>query len=222
MNPATSHFKMNLFSVPADPDNEGNLHSPPADEGIGTLEFIVSTCKRWEDYESTYLEGPNPGWDQCVNMAREIYDHGLLPPEDQFYFTHLDFYFRSILVDTVGSESIRITAISDLDDALFSPRILACRAPFWLWEDIEDIDERDVYEALRVAQDVCLKEIKAIFEEEVGPGFCRYPYLEEYILLRRLFHILQFGLGYSHYFVELEATLVLYKRFLAGSDGSNE
>lgn len=207
----TSQFEMNLLPVPADPDNEGNSNSPPADQGSGTLDFIISTCKRWKDYEATYLQEPNPEWDQCTNMAQEMYDHGLLPHEDQFHFTHLDLYPRNILINIADSESIEITGILDWDDALFAPRFMACRAPFWLWEGEEEVDEGDEYEALKAPQDADLEELKALFEETAGPEFCKYAYGEEYILLRRMFHILRFGLGYSHHFPEIEYILARWQ-----------
>jgi hypothetical protein len=38
-----------------------------------------------------------------------------------------------------------------------------------------------------------------------------YAYQEEYILLRRMFVILQMGLGYSHLYTELDAILDRWK-----------
>jgi hypothetical protein len=69
------------------------------------------------------------------------------------------------------------------------------------------LDEADEYEGLKEPQEPWLQEIKALFETLIGYDFLEYAYKEEYILLRRMFVILQIGLGYSHLSKELDAIL---------------
>lgn len=70
------------------------------------------------------------------------------------------------------------------------------------------MDEADEYEGLKEPQTPELQEIKALFETLVGHDFLEYAYKQEYIQLRRMFVILQVGLGYSHFYKELMRSLV--------------
>jgi hypothetical protein len=217
-NEKTSQYKMETLSVPPDPTNNHSSHSLLEHTPMDTLTFITTTCQRWKDHESTYLEHSNAEWDQCSNIAREMHSRGFLNATDQFHFAHMDLYPRNILVEVIDDSSIKITGVLDWDDALFVPKFVACRAPFWLWEGKETMDECDEYEALKEPQDPGMKEIKLLFESLVGNEFLIYAYREEYILLRRMFTILRLGLGYSHHFKEIEDILARWQEMSLGFD----
>ena len=71
----------------------------------------------------------------------------------------------------------------------------------------EELDEVDECEGLKEPQDHELQQIKALIETLVGQEFLEFAYREEYTILRRMFVILQIGLGYSHLYEELFAIL---------------
>jgi hypothetical protein len=111
-----------------------------------------------------------------MEMAYEMVDCGYLNISDRFHFTHLDLYPRNILVCVTGDSSVEVTRILDWDDALFAPKHMACRAPRWLWEGEEEMDETNGYEARKEPQTAELREIEALFETLVGDEFLKYAY----------------------------------------------
>lgn len=134
-------------------------------------------------------------------------DREYINRSERFHFTHMDLYPRNILVKATEDTSVEITGILDWNNAMFAPKYTACRALFWLWEGKDEMDETDEYEGLKEPRTPELQEIKVLFERLVGHDFLMYAYREEYSLLRRMFVVLQIGLGYSHPYNELEATL---------------
>lgn len=160
---ASSTFEMRSLAIPPDPDNDGKVHSLPVDETGDTLTFIKTTFQRWKDHEGTFLRKPRAEWDRCIEMAQEMAVRGLLRANERFHLTHVDLYPRNILVNITDDSSIEITGILDWDDALFAPKYVACRAPFWLWEGEEELDEADEYGGLKQPQTPELLEIKVLF-----------------------------------------------------------
>ncbi|KAF2132866.1 hypothetical protein P153DRAFT_414785 [Dothidotthia symphoricarpi CBS 119687] len=187
-------FRMEILSIPTEHDEDESptvlLAKPQT-----TLEFILDACQRWQDYEKSYLCKPRPFWDEFMAMAREMHKRDLIPDTDKFHFTHMDLYARNILVNVKDENSIEITGVLDWDDALYAPKYVACRAPFWLWEDEEGLDENCENEALRIPEETGSRELKELFEQIVGSDFLRYAYGPEYILLRRMFVQLQYGVS---------------------------
>ncbi|KAF3050255.1 hypothetical protein E8E11_003972 [Didymella keratinophila] len=198
----SSKLELRSLAIPLDPDNDGKVNSLPAHGTSDTHTFIKTTCQRWKDYESTFLRKPRAEWDRCMEMAQEMTDCGYLNVSERLHFTHMDLYPRNILINLTDDTSVEITGILDWDDALFAPKYMACE---------EEVDETDEYEGLKVPQTSDLQEVKALFESLFEQEFLKYAYREEYILLRHIFVILQMGLGYSHFYTELDAILDRWK-----------
>jgi hypothetical protein len=158
-----------------------------------TTQFLLSLSHRWRQYErSIYGHAQEDTWDRLVQIIKKLHELGFLPDEDKFHLCHMDFQARNILV-VLHKGNIKVTGVLDWDSAVFGPKFLSKRAPFFIW-DGECADEEDENNALVVPETAEEKEFKAIFEEMADEEFLRFAYQPEYIIARRIFHVLNRGI----------------------------
>jgi aminoglycoside phosphotransferase (APT) family kinase protein len=188
--------KLETLPVPAitiDPEPSAKPKTSPA-EPQTTKDFLIGQCERWREYEQVlYDESNDDIWDGFIQVINKIDELGFLPIEDKFHFCHLDLQPRNVLVEVNGDE-VDITGLLDWDSAVFAPKFMAKRAPFWLWQNDEGEDNDEV-DALRVPELEEDAEFKKVFEETVDAEFLRYAYSQEYIFARRIFHVLHHGIS---------------------------
>lgn len=154
-------------------------------------------CKRWKDYEYTIdLDFTQDEiWDSFIEIINSLHETGFLPDDEAYHLYHQDLQTRNLLVDYVdGSVAANITGILDWDSAVFAPKFVSYRAPFFLWDN-KDSGEDDEDLALHVPEDPDSMAFKNIFENHADPEFLHYAYAPEFILARRMFHVLQRGIS---------------------------
>jgi hypothetical protein len=161
-----------------------------------TLEFLTGLCERWRDYEQAIFRKPHDHiWTGFINIFLKMHELGLLPDEEKFHLCHLDFQMRNILVEIKDSD-VEVTGVLDWDSALFGPKFMAKRAPFFMWQP-DDADDNEEQNAIATPQTLEEVECKKVFEQTVDAEFLRYAYGAEYIIARRIFHVLQRGIHSS-------------------------
>ena len=110
------------------------------------------------------------------------------------------------MVETGPDDYIRITGILDWDSALFAPKFVSCRPPWWLWQD--ELFPEDAMKSEKNANikpyDPELLEVKNIFEEIVGNEYNRFAYQPQYLLSRRLFDIALYGVHSNEDAIEVQ------------------
>jgi hypothetical protein len=94
---------------------------------------------------------------------------------------------------TPSPSTVCLTGILDWDSALFAPKFMSTRAPFFLWTD-EGVDELEEGDALLESSDAEVRDYKRVFETVVGEKFCEAAYRPEYIFARRLWRFLVGGI----------------------------
>jgi aminoglycoside phosphotransferase (APT) family kinase protein len=162
-----------------------------------TKDLMIEQCERWREYEEATDGYANDEiWDGFIRVINKLHALGFLPDEDPFHFCHLDFQARNILAEVKG-DGVTITGVLDWDSAVFAPKFMAKRAPFWVWQD-EDADELDETQATSGPLAEEETELKKVFEENVDTDFLRYAYSPEYIFARRIFRFLHEGILYYH------------------------
>lgn len=122
---------------------------------------------------------------------------------------HLDLAPRNIMVELETDESIRITGILDWDSAVFAPKFVSCRPPWWLWQDEKYpvdpmLDDTNADDEL---DDPELLEIKNLFEDTMGDSWYRCAYRTPFRLARRLFNIAIHGNNSNEMFSEIDDVL---------------
>jgi hypothetical protein len=146
---ASFKLEMQSLAILPDPDNDGKVHSLLIGGISDTYTLIETTYQRWKDYKSTFLRKPRAEWDCCSKMAQEMADCGYLNVSERFHVFPMDMPPRNILVNVTDDSSVEIIGILGWEDALSAPKYAACRAPFWLWEGEEEMDEANEYEGLK-------------------------------------------------------------------------
>jgi hypothetical protein len=160
-----------------------------------TLQFIYATCERWKELERRKGQY-RPWWDYLSMVAREWHFMGLLPDNEPFYLTHNELVPRHILV-VRNNISVDILVMKGWHHALYAPAYVTCRPPSWLWHGLAaSLPAHDLYEHFptkkpRSEQEL---EIKALFDQVMGKEYCRRAYGEAYVMLRRMFFWLQYGI----------------------------
>ncbi|KAF2252863.1 hypothetical protein BU26DRAFT_404320, partial [Trematosphaeria pertusa] len=190
--------KLDTFAIPQLGATNPKFQKPntaPSSQQT-TKEFLVSMCNRWKEYEHAIYKNffQDEIWDGFIRMTEQLDELGFLPDDEPFYLSHLDFQLRNLLAEITNESHITISGILDWDSAAFVPKFVSYRAPFFLWND-EDFSEHDESAALTIPSDVEKHAFKDVFESMVGPEFLKYAYGQEYILARRMFHVLQSGVS---------------------------
>jgi hypothetical protein len=152
-----------------------------------TREFLLDLVSR------QHTHAPFPActelWDRVNSMINTLHSLGHIPDSDAFHLHHGNLHPRNILVSVASPTEVRISGITDWDSALFAPKFLSSRAPFFAWNGELGGEEEDG-NALVEPSDKGEREIKRYFEEVVGREFLEQAYRAELVLLRRLWHIL--------------------------------
>ncbi|EAS32050.3 uncharacterized protein CIMG_13677 [Coccidioides immitis RS] len=114
--------------------------------------------------------------------------------ESEMVLCHTDLSPRNIMVEAAPDGSLRICGILDWDGAVFGPRVMSCAPPSWIWQWCEDGEEDEATASLD-PQDPQLRELKSIFEEEVGQDLLNLAYLPHHRLARRLCDFALYGIS---------------------------
>ncbi|KNG44655.1 hypothetical protein DDE82_003299 [Stemphylium lycopersici] len=160
-----------------------------------TYEFMMSQAQNWEELDM-YIDNPwKLRWGHFKIITQSLYDMGLIPDTDQFYFCHLDLYARNMLVQIVDDSTLKLTAVLDWDAqfAHFCPKFVAYRAPFWLWLDRSENEYNEMLAATEPTDPELLR-MKTLWERLAGDEWKRYAFTPEYMIARRLFARLRDGI----------------------------
>jgi hypothetical protein len=157
-----------------------------------TREFLLDLCARQRAHAKADGLLLDKFWTRVVSMIETLHALGFIPDTSSFHFSHEDLYARNIFASVTSRKEVEVTAILDWDHALFAPKFLSTRAPFWLWsgEDIDQDDERNVFVE---PEDPGMVELKRCFEEVVGEAFCKDAYMRELVLARGVWTVLLVG-----------------------------
>ncbi|ORX93861.1 hypothetical protein BCR34DRAFT_499652 [Clohesyomyces aquaticus] len=198
-NPASGRlwFKLETFEVPCRDTSEEFYQLPRASPAgaQSTLDWMLEQCARWKAYEITAFRRAWEVWDDLVLVAKHMDALGFLPSTDGFHLCHLDLQPRNVMFRVNSPTTVEMTGVLDWDSAIFAPKFVSSRAPFWLWVPESELEDGDETQALRVPENEEGIEFKRIFEVGVDEEFLNYAYAPEYVLARTMFRILKDGLG---------------------------
>jgi hypothetical protein len=159
-----------------------------------THDLLLSLVARQRAYaEATDLPPFDNIWTSFIAIINKLHEMGALPDKDMFHLYHADLQSRNLLFTTPTPDTVCLTGILDWDSALFAPKCMSTRAPFFLWTS-DDADEFEEGDALLESNDAEMCEYKRIFEEVVGEKFCKDAYRSEFIDARRLWRFLVHGI----------------------------
>jgi aminoglycoside phosphotransferase (APT) family kinase protein len=145
-------------------------------------------------------------WRRFTAMIHKLHALGHLPDKDGFYLYHPDLQSRNLLFTTPTPSAVRLTGILDWDTAVFAPRFMSTRAPYFLWTG-DDADEYEEGDALLEPEDAEMKTYKSIFENAVGAEFVKDAYRPEYVLARGMWRFLVSGINSGSELFEAEEVL---------------
>jgi hypothetical protein len=159
-----------------------------------TRDLLLSLVSRQRAFgKANDLPSFDDIWTSFISMIDKLHKLGVLPDVDTFHLHHVDLQSRNLFFITPTPSSVCLTGILDWDSALFAPKFMSTRAPFFLWTD-EGADESAEGDVLLDSDDAEMREYKRIFEEVVGENFCSDAYRPEYIFARRLWKFLVNGI----------------------------
>ncbi|KAI4277760.1 MAG: hypothetical protein LQ337_001517 [Flavoplaca oasis] len=172
-------------------------HETEADRaGSDVKALLVSHIDGWLETERKHEEKYNEdtGRVPYYNKMKAILETMEVKPQP-IVLHHWDLEARNIMV-TSTPDGYKITGIIDWDDALASPRMLARRAPDWVWdlhhEDFTGYKDTDFHPNLNLSEEGLA--LKAHFDEKA-----RSVLGEQYLgdaygagsLLRRIWYLVQ-------------------------------
>ncbi|KAK2813184.1 hypothetical protein FQN50_000862 [Emmonsiellopsis sp. PD_5] len=187
------------------------------------LDMLLLQFQRWSTLHTTLSPGSwlLPRYFAQLEVIAEQMDALDCFGGNDMVLCHTDLSPRNIMVDTTPDGSIHISGILDWDEAIFGPRVMSCLSPSWIWQ-WQDNSEEDETKAPDDPEDVELRELKSIFEKEVGEGFTSLAYPRQYRLARKLCHFALYGI---HCKEHMEAAHALFnewrlvKQEMEGSQG---
>ncbi|KAM0432997.1 hypothetical protein ACHAPT_004702 [Fusarium lateritium] len=149
------------------------------------VDMLCARLRRWDQKYSG--PGLNDGpWLGLIDMVKSMQASNKTfgPDTPTYYFHHGDLFPRNIMVTTPDDKTAVVTGILDWDDVHFAPAVVAFAPAAWLWierywkDDIKEyMDEEAIWSfAQETPQNDEARELKALFEEIVGPEFLRYAY----------------------------------------------
>jgi aminoglycoside phosphotransferase (APT) family kinase protein len=211
-NPArpisSSGVKLDKFCVPRGPTSEsfGKPNTWPA-QSQSSLSFMLEQCERWREYQKSEGYCWEHVWDGFSVISESLQKREFL--DGPFGLTHGDLEGYNLLVDVKDSTNVEITGILDWDSAVFGPKFMSHRAPFWLWldKDVDSDDADDEENANVEPQEERERELKRVFETEASEDFKKFAFQPQAILARRMFAILKDGM-FSDYVVK-EAEVII-------------
>ncbi|KAL6714036.1 hypothetical protein ACLMJK_008530 [Lecanora helva] len=163
-----------------------------------TLDFLTTQFGRWLREElrpCPFNVLYNNKMRELALVASEMNKEGIFG-ESKNCLVHMDLAARNIMVEVGPDDFIKITGVLDWDSAIFAPRFVSCRPPWWLWQDQEhpeDAMEDETNANIGAADDPELIEVKSIFDSIMGEEYVRCAYQPEYLIARRLFDIALHG-----------------------------
>ena len=176
-------------SVVADDLFKTTLASPQS-----TRDFLLSLIARQQtSAEEAGIPAFDKIWSGLTAMINTVHSQGLLPDGDPFVLYHPDFQRQNLLFTTQNPSRVLLSGIIDWDGALFAPKFMSTRSPFFLWTD-ECADKEAEGDALIEPSDPELRAYKRTFEDVVGQDFCKDAYCPQYIFLRRIWRFLVNGI----------------------------
>ncbi|KAH7061679.1 hypothetical protein BKA63DRAFT_484397 [Paraphoma chrysanthemicola] len=186
---------LRIEPVPVGPISAGgDIFSTTLVASQTTREFLLSLIDRQRKHaETTGNPTFDHVWNGFIDITNKLADTGFLPDTDSFHLYHADFQSRNLLFAVTSLTSVRLTGVLDWDSALFAPKFMSTRAPFFLWSE-DDADELDEGDAVIEPSDAGMLELKHMFEDVVGKDFYRDSYQREYLLARRMFYFLIEGI----------------------------
>lgn len=162
-----------------------------------TRNFLLSTLSRQEkSMEELDIPQFPKIWAGFAAVVNRIYADGLVPNQDPFFLRHGDLYPSNLLFTTPTPSTVRLTGVIDWDSALFVPKFMSTRPPFYLWAGL-DSDEEEENDAVLEPRDPEQREYKRIFEDVVGEQFYADSYRKEYLFLRKMWWFLLEGIRSS-------------------------
>ena len=186
---------------------EDESEPPTIDKNMqnSTANLLQTQMYRWRGVELEANDGESDEavelWDSMLNTIREMNEAGYFEPATMNCLCHVDLQPRNIMAKINADGSAKITAILDWDEAVFAPKFVNCRPPWWIWgrsdKDLIDVDGFERYGASNVPSTPERKELKHIFEESAGSEYVRLAYDEVFRLCRGLFSIATQGLRSS-------------------------
>jgi hypothetical protein len=136
-------------------------------------------------------------------MIHKLHALKLLPDTEGFCLCQPDLKARNLLFTTPTPSTVRLTGILNWNAAVFAPRFMSTRAPFFLWTD----DGADEWDAVLEPEDADMKRYKRVFEEVVEAEFVKDAYRPEYVLARGMWRFLAGGIKSGSEMFEAEEVL---------------
>ena len=170
-----------------------------------TVDFYRCQISRWRAFDLASNGGEINHtvelWDSMSKVIDEMSELGVFT-EELHCLCHSDLYPRNIMAQIQNNGSIRLTGILDWDEAVVAPKLVCCEPPSWLWgSKPEDASNGAFpiwpYEAPGANDEprtIEQRELKRIFDKQVGPDYLSSAYGAQYRVARGLFRIVLFGL----------------------------
>ncbi|KAF1952775.1 hypothetical protein CC80DRAFT_571559 [Byssothecium circinans] len=158
------------------------------------LSFMLEQCERWREYQISAGVCWDHVWDGFSEISKSLHERGFL--DGPFCLAHGDLLGYNFLVDVKDSATVEVTGVLDWDTAVFAPKFMAYRAPFWLWtdDDVDSYEEDDEDKATVEPEGEKEKALKRVFEAEASEEFKKFAFAPEAMLARRMFAILKGGM----------------------------
>jgi aminoglycoside phosphotransferase (APT) family kinase protein len=159
-----------------------------------TREFLLDLCTRQSAHARELDDPAFPHvWTGFERMIHKLHNLGLIPDTDAFHFFHPDLQARNLLFTLTSPVSVRLTGVLDWEAALFAPRFMSTRAPFFLWTD-EGSEEEAELDYLVEPEEAERRGYKRAWEKAMGETAVRDAYRMEVVLARRMWYTLVGGI----------------------------
>jgi aminoglycoside phosphotransferase (APT) family kinase protein len=159
-----------------------------------TRDFLLDLCARQRAHAAVLdVSAFNYIWTGFERIIRKLHNLDLISDSDAFYLFHPDLQARNLLFTLPSPTCVRLTGVLDWDAAVFAPKFVSARAPFFLWVD-EGSDEEAEAGCLVEPEDTERRAYKRCWEVEVGEERVRDAYRMEYVVARRMWYVLVRGI----------------------------
>lgn len=195
------------------------------------VDMLCARLLRWfrNYYGIGFGDGPWLGLIEMVKSMQKL-NRTFGPDTPTYHFHHGDLFPRNIMVATPDDETAVVTGILDWDEAHYAPAVVALAPPAWLWlveywsDDIEDyVNEEAMWEsAQETPQDGKARELKAVFDQTVGPEFLRYAYSPDACDARKIWRSAKESIGRSWVVDELSNMLAAWRPGEEGVMGNGQ
>ncbi|KAF2093466.1 hypothetical protein NA57DRAFT_48185 [Rhizodiscina lignyota] len=179
--------KVFRFEVPARQSWNAGVDEriPSAPQAV--FELLLDLFERWKAYDISICPVDDcERLNKLIDMTKQMEELGMFK-DQPVAFCHLDLEPRNILVTVLNDTEVVIEGILDWDSAVFAPRFMACKVPFWLWRWDDEDDDTDERNANKPFIDELDLEIKRTFEGAIGQRFLYLAYPRKFQIARKLF-----------------------------------